>query len=192
MAAALAADGDVTSKSRAILTLPTDFALDAEGRTAEWGPAVDTRLRLGATASAGKVRGAVEADVLSGVIAGDTWALSPLDERDRHVRDALELDGITPRRLTLGVRLPWLDVEAGLTTSQWGLGMVANDGTADPVFGRTDFGDRVLRLRLATAPIRGGDYPLYVLLAGDRVVADDLAVWAEGDAAWQGVDLARR
>lgn len=189
VAAALAADpkGDVTGEARAILTLPADFALDADGRMAEWGPALDTRLRLGAHGAWGKVRGAVETDVLSGLLVGDTWSLSPLDERDRHVLDALSADGITPRKLLLGARLPWFDLEAGLTTSQWGLGMVANAGATDPVFGRTDFGDRVLRARLATAPLQGGEYPLYVLVAGDRVVADDLARLSDGDVAWQAV-----
>lgn len=179
---------------RALETLPTDFAVDGEGRTVGWGPALDTRLRGGAhwRSADGSWRGEAELDVLSGQLAGATWALPGLDERGRAVRDAATLAGVTPRKLLLGGRFPWFDLEAGLTAASWGLGMVANDGATDPLFGRTDFGDRSLRVRLATAPFAdadgpGGRLPLYVLVAGDRVVADDLARWSQGDAAWQGI-----
>ena len=50
-------------------------------------------------------------------------------------------------------------VELGLVSSAWGLGMVANDGRTDPLFGRADFGDRTLRLRATHMPQQDGPSP---------------------------------
>lgn len=184
-----ALEGDITGEARAIGTAPDDFAVDAAGGTVGWGPVLDTRLRLGGELHGGPLRGAAQIDLLTGQIAGRTWSLSPLDERGRDARDAASLAGIAPREAYAGARTPWFDVELGLTTAGWGLGMVANDGATDPIFGRSDFGDRALRLRLATAPFPRGEerFPLFVLIAADRVVADDLASMWDGDVAWQGI-----
>jgi hypothetical protein len=68
--------------------------------------------------------------------------------------------------------------------------MIANDGGSEPVFGRTDFGDTALRLRIATQPFGrslADRAPTYLVVAGDRVVADESARMSEGDVAWQGV-----
>lgn len=185
--AAHAADGAITGEARAIGTAQSSFPLDAEGTTAGWGPALDTRLRVRAAGATGALRGVAETDLFTGLLVGDTWALDPLDRRGRDDRDALTLAGVSPRRLAVGYRFPWADAEVGLQTSQWGLGLVANDGTQSPWFGRTDFGDRALRARVATAPIQRGEVPLYVIAAGDRIVEDEFARWSAGDAAYQGV-----
>lgn len=187
---AAGAELEGAAELRAITTIPSAFALDPDGVTADWGPVLDTRLRLGGGVHhEDLLRADAELDVGSGQLAGTTWALADVDERDRHARDAVSLDGIVPRRALVGARLPWFDAELGLTTSQWGLGMVANDGATDPLFGRSDFGDRAIRARLATAPLQraGERFPLFVIAALDRVVADDLARMWEGDVAWQGV-----
>ncbi|MEZ4241334.1 MAG: hypothetical protein R3F59_35290 [Myxococcota bacterium] len=168
---------------RVVETTPDRYPV-AEGQQLRWGPALDTRLRLGADGQWGDGRIALEGDVFSGQLFGATWNLPALDERGRDANAALTAQGIVPRRASVGYRFPWFDVEAGLQTSAWGLGMLANDGEADPLFGRTDFGDRVLRLRFAT---RLPDAPLYFIVAGDRVVADELARWDDDDDAWQGI-----
>jgi hypothetical protein len=62
---------------------------------------------------------------------------------------------------------------------------VANNGATDPLFGRVDGGDTVLRLKLATMPL-GAERPLIVVANADRVYADDLASWLDGQAAYQG------
>lgn len=184
---------DPRGELRLVETVPDRFVVDDGGRDLGWGPAFDSRLRLGARLAGDEDtwRGDLELDVFSGQLFGDTWALPALDERGRDALDAVSLAGVVPRKASIGGRLPWFDVEAGLTSATWGLGMVANDGGADPLFGRTDFGDRTLRLRLATTPFRGdgpdGRLPLYVLAAGDRVLADELARWSEGDRALQGI-----
>lgn len=171
---------------RVIETVPEGIVLDTDGTEAGWGPALDTRVRLGLDLAWQSTRLLAETDVFSGQLFGATWSLPGLDERGRDQNDALSLEGVSPRKLAIGGRTPWFDVEIGLDTSTWGLGMLANDGAADPLFGRTDFGDRVLRLRLATRPL-GEARPLYLVVAGDRVVADELARMSEGDVAWQGV-----
>ncbi len=188
-------EAEVQVDARLIESLPADWEVDAEGTDVGWGPALDSRLRLGGGLSHDEaLRAEAQVDLFTGQLAGATWDLSPLDERGRDANDALGLEGVVPREALVGARTPWFDVELGLQTSSWGLGVVANDGATDPLFGRSDFGDRAIRLRLATAPFarKGGDerFPLFVLLAGDRVVADDLARMWEGDIAWQGIAAA--
>lgn len=180
-----------TAELRVVETMPTEYAVAADGTTPAWGPALDTRLRLGGGVVVGDLRGQIEGDVLSGQLVGQRWALASIDERGRDANDALSVAGVVPRTLRAGGRTPWFDLEAGLGTSGWGLGMVANDGATEPLFGRTDFGDRAVRVRIATAPFAGtgpdGRLPLYLVVAGDVVVADDTARWSEGDRALQGV-----
>lgn len=184
-----------TAEVRAIGDAWDHYVYDPDGSVVDGGPAIDTRLRLGAVVSApvgpersgGTVRAAVEADLFSGQLLGPTWSLPTVDERGRDAREALTLAGVVPRRALVGFRGSWFDAQLGLDTSRWGLGMLANDGAQDPLFGRTDLGDRVLRLRFATAPQVHPGSPLVIVLAGDHVVADELAVWADGDDAWQAV-----
>lgn len=180
---ALAEGPDANGELRAIETLPGSFPLDVDGRSAAWGPVVDTRARLGMEWAEDRVRAGVQADLLTGQLLGDTWSLSPLDERNRDVRDVATFQ---MRRLVGGLRLSVVDVELGLVTSHWGLGLVANDGAHDPWFGRSDFGDRTIRLRLATKPA-GADAPLFVVLAADQVLSDELTRASEGDDAKQVV-----
>lgn len=92
----------------------------------------------------------------------------------------------------------WLALEAGLTRSAFGLGLVANPGE-DPAtgtvrespFGFAREGDRLVRGRVTAFPLGlGGDDagprpPLAVAVAADAIVDDDTAVWADGDRAWQ-------
>jgi hypothetical protein len=188
VAAAQAPPGPVLApraELRLIQTAPDSFPVDPDGRELQWGPALDSRLRLGLDAAWDDGRIALEGDVASGQLLGARWDLPEIDERGRSANRALTAEGFVPRRASVGHRFRWFDAEFGLQTSHWGLGLVANDGSRAPLFGRTDFGDRVLRLRVGTQPVR--DVPVYLVLAGDRVVADELARWADGDDAWQGV-----
>ncbi len=181
-------DVDVSGEVRLVETLPDEWAVDADGNTVGWGPAVDSRVRLGLDLRGEDVRAGLESDLLTGQIAGATWDLGA-DERGRHRLDAWTLAGVAPRKAFVGARLPWFDVEAGLQTSHWGLGILANDGASDPLFGRTDFGDRVLRLRLATQPFaRRGERPqLYTGVGGGRGGGGGRAGGGGGGGAYQGV-----
>ena len=183
LAVAAADEPTFTGDLRVLESLPSSFVLDADGRTAEWGPVVDTRARLGVEWSESIVRAGAQADVLTGQLVGDTWSLSDLDARGR---ERLDVATLTLRRLAGGVRTPIADVELGVVTSHWGLGLVANDGAHEPWFGRADFGDRTLRARLATQPA-GAAVPLFLVLAADQVLADELTSAAAGDDAKQAV-----
>jgi hypothetical protein len=174
---------------RLIETMPDTFVLDADGTELQWGPVLDSRARLGLDAHDETGRASVQLDVASGQLLGSTWNLSPLDERGRHTHITPSPDAVLPRVLSVGLRQRAFDLEVGLQTSHWGLGMLANDGNTDPLFGRTDFGDRVVRARLATQPA-GREVPLFLVLAADVVLADELARFSEGDRAIQGIAAA--
>ncbi len=178
---------EIAGEERLVASALPDVPVDAEGTTTDQGFVIDHRLRVGLDLGQERWTLRAEGDVFTGQIAGQTWAIpGELDERHREDRSVLDADAFRARRLVLEGRLGPVQVNAGLQTSHWGLGMVANDGAHDPTFGRSDFGDRVLRLRLATRPL-GQDVPWTVALAGDRVVADDTARLLDGQAAWQGV-----
>lgn len=172
-----------------------DFAVDAEEDPTFHGQRryLDQRLRAGFGLQVGRITARTEWDFLSGQIAGDTWNLGGLDERARDRYRAITPEGITPRRLSVMARWKALDVEVGLVTSHWGLGMLANDGNHDPYFGRNDFGDRVIRARVTGRPLYGSKEPdpnaakLNLSGAFDFVIADDFGTLDDGQVAMQGI-----
>lgn len=184
--AAVTTSGEV----RLLGTLPADAPVDNEGTTIGQGPVLDSRLRLGLATELVGWRARAEADLFDGQLAGDPWDISGAeDARDRGVVDVGSRDAFSLRRLSMDGLAGPLAVEAGLVTSHWGLGMLANDGAHDPYFGRSDFGDRVVRVRVASRPM-GADSPLLFAVAGDRVVEDESADWdlaGDGQAAWQAI-----
>lgn len=173
---ALQTSGEV----RLVGSLPPEVQTGADGEALGQGPVLDTRLRLGLQYKQESWSAAIEGDAFDGQALGDAWDL-PADDRDRDTVGLGSLDRYDLRRFSVAGRLGPVGLEGGLVTSQWGLGLVANDGAHDPVFGRADFGDRVVRLRLGTQPWKGGTIAVF----GDRVVEDDTARWADGQAAWQ-------
>lgn len=174
---------------RALGSLPPNAIVDPDGQTLGQGPVLDTRIRVGAGYALETWAFRTEWDLYDGQLAGDAWDVSGTeDARGREGVGLTAGHAFVPRRLSVEGRVGVVGVEAGLVTSHWGLGMLANDGAHDPEFGRADFGDRVIRVRVATRPVVGK--PLTVVLAGDRVVEDELAAWSPfvgGQAAWQGI-----
>lgn len=169
---------------RVIGTHAPGMTTDTDGGDSGQALVIDQRLRLGVDGKAGDWRFAAESDFLSGQVIGDTWGVrGEDDDRRRWALDSFSLAGIAPRRLSGGVDTAAGKFDLGLTTSNWGLGLVANDGASDPLFGRSDFGDRVFRLRYATRP--GEQWTL--VAAADLVAADDSADVLDGQAAGQGV-----
>ncbi len=169
---------------RAIATIAPGMVTDTGGGSSAQGFVLDQRLRLGVDGKAGAWRFAAESDFLSGQVLGDTWGIpGEEDDRRRWALDSFSVSGIAPRRLSGGVDTGVGKFDLGLTTSNWGLGLVANDGAADPLFGRTDFGDRVFRLRYGTQPAEHWT----LVVAADLVAADDSAELLDGQAAGQGV-----
>ena len=178
---------------RLIQSLPTDFQVDSDGTRMGQGPVLDTRLRVGTQLGSRLFHGRLEGDLFEGQAAGDPWDIpGEADARERQTIGVMRDGAFDLRKASLGGFAGPVAYEVGLQTSHWGLGMVANDGNHDPVFGRNDFGDRVLRARIASRPFADGRSPLTFILAGDRVVEDEFAeanLFREepGDAAWQGI-----
>ena len=141
----------------------------------------------------------LEADLLSGQIVGRPW---PEIDRDvdpgttprRRAWDRALGDVIDPRALYAGWYSPVGLVRAGLQSSQWGLGVLANGGERqdEELFNQRFGGDRSLRLLLATTPmlafegLEGAEH-LYVALGADLVWRDENASWLRGDDAYQGL-----
>ncbi len=163
----------------------TDFPVDAEGNMLGQSAVLDQRLRFRFDLQLRPVTFSTEWDLVTGQLVGDLWDVpGTIDERLRHTYGAISLDGFKPRRAAVTVRPnDTIVIEAGLVTSQWGLGMLADDGAGDPWFGRNDFGDRVVRFRFTGRPAQ----PLFVSGAFDWVVGDDTARFRDGQLAFQGV-----
>ena len=173
-------------EGRLIGALPPDLQVNTDGDVVGQGFHLDSRLRAGAVAGPKQWRFSAELDLFEGQIAGDPWDLTDTpDARERDVIGFSDPDtgsfsaqrAVEVRRAAMNGRLGPVGLELGLVTSHWGLGMIANDGAHDPTFGRNDFGDRVLRARIATRPFNGGKLPLYVIGAFDRVVEDEIGQW---------------
>lgn len=181
-----------TGDIRYVGALPPDHTVNPDGVTVGQGFVLHQRLRPGLELRTDAFELRTQADVLTGQLAGDPWDI-PRTEDERHREQVGVLDSddtFTLRKGNVSGRLGPVQMVAGLVTSHWGLGMVANDGEHDPVgFGTSDFGDRVVRVRFTTAPLKkGGEmYPLFISIAGDRVVEDDLARWSDGQDAYQGI-----
>jgi hypothetical protein len=173
-----------TSAGHLMFTSVTDFPVDAEGNRYGEGPLYHLRSRPGFTVGNSQVSFGTQWDIFTGHFADGTWEVpGTADARDRHLSGVFHARNFKPRRLSVKANLPGAEIEAGLVTSHWGLGMLANDGDHQPWFGETDFGDRVIRMRVSTAP--GPDSGLSITAAYDRVVEDDLARWSDGQWASQ-------
>lgn len=172
---------------------PRDLQLDTDGTMLGQDFVLDSRLRAGLAFGKNGWRGVVEGDLFDGQLAGDAWDIPGAeDARERERVGVLTGDDFDLRRAFVKARLGVVGLQAGVATSHWGLGMLANDGNRDPVFGRNDFGDRVIRLQLASRPFGKGETPLTFSLAGDRVIEDEFARWTPfqeeiGQVAWQGI-----
>ena len=178
---------------RLIYSLPPDVQLDTDGTMLGQDWMLDSRLRTGLAMGKGKVRFVLEGDLIDGQLAGDAWDVpGEEDARDRHRVGVGTAEDYDLRNANIKARLGPIGLQAGVATSHWGLGLLANDGNRDPVFGRNDFGDRVVRLQLGSQPFGGGDVPLTISVAADRVIEDEFAHWRpfnedKGQKAWQGI-----
>ncbi|MSP93508.1 MAG: hypothetical protein EXR79_17235 [Myxococcales bacterium] len=204
-----------TGSGRAGAAFVSGFALDRGSARAE--PAVEGTGRAHARADIawaaqpdGPAFGAVAAlDLAEGSLFGRPLGLADRAPGDRHGA-LLWNDAYVFARL--GDRA---GVRAGLQASAWGLGLVANDGRAELGLDRQTWfeqsrpGDRALRVLVHAMPWAGTASPLRGLvfvIAGDRVVEDDVLRSGDGAAAqavgavrlhlarerWVGLYAARR
>lgn len=180
----VATSGDL----RLVGTLPTDFVVDSDGTTVGDGMTLDSRFRLGTVLSIGTSALTLEADFLDAILVGDAWDLGDIDERNLGRTGALDREAYMLRKANVSGLVGPVALTAGFDTSHWGMGLLANDGAHDPLFGRTDLADRTFRIKAATRT--KGTTPVTLVLAGDRAVADDFARWDQGQAAYQLVGAA--
>ncbi|MCB9590274.1 MAG: hypothetical protein H6718_32985 [Polyangiaceae bacterium] len=93
---------------------------------------------------------------------------------------------VAPRWLYLTWNSPIGVFRVGQQPSHWGLGLVANDGNHQSLFGDYRGGSIVERVLFATKP-GGKDSKVVVAAAGDLVFKDRTADLTDDEYAWQGV-----
>jgi hypothetical protein len=174
------------------------YAIDPTGETLGQTAFAEHRLRVTPLWKlTERLRLTAQADILTGLLAGET---TPLISASSSPRD--ELTGLTSARARqayaeyrfLGSpERPGGAVRLGLQTSEFGLGLLTNDGDGyDQDWGFTRFGDESLRALIAAVPIAiatGGKTgkAFRLAVAGDLVREDGLASLSVGDRALQGV-----
>jgi hypothetical protein len=144
-------------------------------------------------AFSGRFRLVGQIDVLHGHLAGDdTYEVDPARD-ERSGNQALSLDGIRPRFLYLEWDTGVGVLRVGQMGSNWGMGLLANDGdrACDYLFGDYRYGDIVERVVFATKPFyrvaQGPIRELAVFAGADLVFNDGTANLMDGDLAWQAV-----
>ncbi|MBI5485793.1 MAG: hypothetical protein HY905_00520 [Deltaproteobacteria bacterium] len=159
-----------------------------------------SRLRATPELSFAPIKIKAQFDVMTGIIFGQSTqgvdaALEPrMRETGAESDGGGELVGIRPfdfRQLFLEWDTGYGILRAGQMTSNWGLGILANDGDHDQLFGFNRYGDLVERVVFATKPfstLGDGFYKdIITILGGDLVYRDHLADIWNGDLAWQGI-----
>jgi hypothetical protein len=178
---------------RYLLATPPELQVNADGDQLGQSTVFDHRMRAGLGLSWKTLAVQTEWDLASGQVAGDTWDIpGTVDTRRRDTFAARTGDGVIPRRASIGFKATeGIAFEAGLMpATNWGLGLLANGGDRDALFGRVDRGDRMLRVRTTFMPVprdpdkgdKGKGLPLFFTIAFDKVVEDDLAHWGEQEA----------
>ncbi len=119
-----------------------------------------------------------EHDLLTGTAAGRPDLGGALLPNSQELEQEL-------RKLFLRASLgTYLHLQGGVTTSHWGMGLLANDGSHSWTPGSAQFrdsrsGDRVIRGQVATGPITSSN--MLVAFAVDSVLGDDIGL-PEDDA----------
>ena len=165
----------------------TLFPLDADRTTSVIAP-LETRVRVSPEIHLGNVGLVVEADAATGAILGIPSNAIVGDRQPVPGIRALEL-----RKLYLEYKWASGAFRVGQQTSQWGLGLLANDGAHDPEagdFGQQHFGSLTYRALLVARPLfgKGGMFRAFeTAFAADLIVRDNFGEFARGDRAFQGV-----
>jgi len=180
-------EGKIFGQFRLIGSTLSDFDVNAEGTQLGQETWLDARLRIGAKMPFFIGDLETEWEVNTPQLMGDMWEIPGLvDERQRDAR----MMNTLPRKLNLTGFVGNYQVSAGLTTSHWGLGMLANDGAHPDWWGRSDFGDRVIRLRATRLPYYDGPpkkIELFTTAALDMVVGDEIGRLDNDQLAFQAI-----
>lgn len=177
----------------------TAFPLDSSLGPTSLSPLL-TRIRINPELRVGPFGLVVEADAATGA----SWGVPEVareQDPDSPVRGLLIHQMPYPRFAGLepyGVRKLYLEYawktgafRVGQQTSQWGLGLLAHDGSRDAEpghFGQSFFGTLTYRALLLAHPFQTGPWrAVETAVAADLVVRDGQAEFVNGDRAFQAV-----
>jgi hypothetical protein len=127
-------------------------------------------------------------DALDGVVWGDNESLASTalfaGDPSLTSRDGTVLDPLAIKRAWMEFKIPIGLIRAGRQPSNWGLGLLANEGNGfDDLFGENQYGSTYDRIIFATRPItvaqtiagvRDSGIPLIFAVGVDRLVEDPL------------------
>lgn len=183
----------------------TAFPLDSTLQPYTIAPLL-TRVRVTPEIHLGGFGLIAEADAATGAIVGspdvtgDLAAEVPGNEGWPTTKENIAQRVPYPTLRALELRKLYLEYKwasgafrVGQQTSNWGLGLLANDGGRDPEagdFGQQQFGNLTYRALLAARPLfnRGGAWKAFeTAFAADLIVRDNFGEFAKGDRAFQGV-----
>ena len=191
----------LTGMARAGLARTSDFAVDRNGARSSSDLQGLSRIMARLDADSGRRLGELGLQASLGAdFASGTFSGRPTLDGDK--LPGSRYDNFLPTQAWVGASLRDLaTLRVGLMTSQWGMGLVANDGNhaldsrRDDWFVLPGVGDRVARAILTVQPFGRDDKSQLrgLFLAGgiDRVIEDANAVYSKDDRATQGVFAAR-
>lgn len=165
----------------------TPFPLDIDQTPVTIAPLL-TRVRVAPELHLGNFGLIAEADTASGAIVG-----IPPDSLVGTRVPYPSIIALELRKLYLEYKWATGAFRVGQQTSNWGLGLLANDGGKDPEagdFGQQQFGNLTYRGIVAVRPFFsfGGQWrAIETAFAADLIVRDNNAEFIKGDRAFQGV-----
>ena len=173
---------------RLVATQRPGFVVDFEGRELESGLVFDSRFRTQVDLDLSGWTLQVGGDLIDGQFAGSPWNLDGTTHNYHpEVIGVFNASNFNLRAAQVKRKFGGLAVQSGITTSHWGLGLIANDGNHEQLFSRTDYGDRVFRTAAITKPMD----KLVVMVGGDWVLEDDIGGYTDGHMAYQGLASAQ-
>ena len=165
----------------------TLFPFDADRTTSTIAP-LETRVRVSPEIHLGGLGLIAEADAATGAILG-TPPVSLVGER----QPIPSIRALDLRKIYLEYKCASGAFRVGQQTSQWGLGLLANDGSKDAEagdFGQQHFNNSSYRALLAARPLfgKGGAFRAFeTAIAIDLIVPNLDRNFIPGDRVFQGV-----
>ena len=148
----------------------------------------DSRLRTQVDVDVSGWKLAIGGDLVDGQFAGSPWNLDGTTHSYHPEQiGVFNASNFNLRAAQLKRKFGTFGLQTGITTSHWGLGLIANDGNHEQLFSRVDYGDRVFRTAAVTKPID----KLVVMVGGDWVLEDDIGGYTDGHMAYQGLASAQ-
>ena len=171
----------------------TNFFAPVGGGQAVTNPSLMThRLKLEPTFAYGDLaKLSLDIDAMNGVLWGDNAGLASTalfaGNPSNTTATGLETDSIALRRAWVEFKIPVGLMRVGRMPSNWGMGLLANDGNGhDDLFGDNENYTTYDRVLFATRPIaiaqkimgqEDSEIPLFIAVAYDRLVDDPLATY---------------